>query len=168
MSNIVLIGFMGSGKSTIGKKIANKKDMKFIDMDFEIEKLENKTISEIFKDYGEIYFREKETELLKKVLTSENAVISTGGGIIENKENREILHKEENVIWLYADAEKIIKNIKHEIYKRPKLMEAKNLEEYIEKLLKSRHSKYKEVSNIKVNTNNKNIDEVMSDILVYI
>ncbi|WP_373598312.1 shikimate kinase [Paraclostridium bifermentans] len=168
MSNIVLIGFMGSGKSTIGKKIANKKDMKFIDMDFEIEKLENKTISEIFKDYGEIYFREKETELLKKVLTSENAVISTGGGIIENKENRGILHKEENVIWLYADAEKIIKNIKHEIYKRPKLMEAKNLEEYIEKLLKSRHSKYKEVSNIKVNTNNKNIDEVMSDILVYI
>lgn len=168
MSNIVLIGFMGSGKSTIGKKIANKKNMKFIDMDFEIEKLENKTISEIFRDYGEIYFREKETELLKKVLNNENAVISTGGGIIEKEENREILRKEGNIVWLYADSGKIVENIKNEIHKRPKLMEAQNLEKYIDKLLKSRYSKYEEVSNIKVNTNNKNIDEVMSDILVYI
>ncbi len=168
MNNIVLIGFMGSGKSTIGKKLANKKDMEFIDMDYEIEKLENKTIGEIFIEHGEKYFRAKETEILKKILNSKNTVISTGGGIIEKKENRELLSKEENVIWLYADVKKTMKNINREIHKRPKLIEAKNLEEHIGELLKSRYSKYKEVSSIKINTNNKNINEVISDILVYI
>lgn len=168
MKNIILIGFMGSGKTTIGKLIASKRNMKFIDMDLEIEKLEKKTINKIFIENGEKYFRKKETEVLIDVCSLKDTVISTGGGIIESIDNIEILKKQECVIWLDGNVDTILNNIKNEIDKRPKLKETINLEESIKKLLDERYDKYKDSSNIIVNINNKNVEQVVSQILVYI
>ena len=168
MKNVILIGFMGSGKTTIGKIIADKKNMKFIDMDLEIEKMENKKINQIFSENGEKYFREKESSLLKKLCSLKNSVISTGGGIIENEFNIEILKKQSYVIWLDANEDTIENNVKNEIEKRPKLKEDDNLKLSIKNLLNKRYDKYKESANIRVNVNNKNVDQVVSDILVYI
>lgn len=168
MKNIILIGFMGSGKTTIGKIISDKKNMRFIDMDLEIEKMENKKINQIFSENGEKYFREKESSLLKQLCSLKNSVISTGGGIIENEFNIEILKKQPYVIWLDANEDTIENNVKNEIEKRPKLKEDDNLKLSIKNLLNKRYDKYKESANIRVNVNNKNVDQVLSDILVYI
>lgn len=168
MKNVILIGFMGSGKTTIGKIIADKKNMKFIDMDLEIEKMENKKINQIFSENGEKYFREKESSLLKNLCSLKNSVISTGGGIIENEFNIEILKKQSYVIWLDANEDTIENNVKNEIEKRPKLKEDDNLRLSIKNLLNKRYGKYKESANIRVNVNNKNVDQVVSEILVYI
>jgi len=165
---LVLIGFMGVGKTSVGKKLAKKLDFKFIDTDYEIEKLENKTISQIFEDYEEKYFRSLETKVLKNSLKEKNIIISTGGGIITNKENYEILKNEKNVIFLDASVETIISHLYNEINKRPLLKNSKNLSDKIEELLSIRYEKYKEVSDILIKVDNKNIDEVISQILVYI
>ena len=103
--NIFLVGPMGSGKSSLGKKLAKSLDKKFIDTDKEIEKKENKTINEIFENNGEKYFREKEKEFLVNIPNNLNMIIATGGGIVTNQENREKL-KENKVIFLNASIER--------------------------------------------------------------
>ena len=168
MKNIILIGFMGTGKSTVGKRLARVKNMKFLDMDFEIEKKENKTISQIFKEHGETYFRAKESELLKEVSSLENTIISTGGGIVENGINIEILRNTKNVVWLDGNVNTISNNLKNGIAKRPKLKDVKDIKSYVNELLNKRYVNYEKCSDIKIDINDKNIDEVVMDILVYI
>ena len=165
---VILIGFMGVGKTSVGKKLAENLDLKFIDIDYEIERLECKTISEIFEYYGEGYFRKLENRILKKFLKEENIVISTGGGIITNQENCNILKNEENVIFLDATVETIISHLHNEINQRPLLKNVKYLNKKIEDMLSTRYEKYKEVSDLLIDINDKNIDEVISQILVYI
>lgn len=168
MNTIVLIGFMGSGKTTIGKKLADKYNLKFVDMDEEIEKSEKMSINDIFKINGEAYFRNRETNVLKMIINKPNLVISTGGGIIEREENIEILKTEKNVIWLNVNENTILNNIGKELEKRPKLNGEKDVNLKIKELLRDRYDKYKKASNVEIDANNKNIDEVVSDILVYI
>ena len=94
MKHIILIGFMGAGKSTMGKLIANKLGCRFIDTDTYIEKKEGRSISEIFADDGEEYFRNLETETVKELLMQkEKTVIAFGGGTPLKEENRELLRK---------------------------------------------------------------------------
>lgn len=168
MSNIILIGFMGSGKTTIGEKLSLMKNMRFIDLDLEVEKLEKKTINDIFTEKGEQYFRNIESKLLEKYCYLDDVVISTGGGIIESKDNMELLKNKKNVIWLDGNVDTILKHLRNETHKRPKLKDEKNLEEYIKKLLDYRKDKYNKASNIKIDINGKNIEQVISEILVYI
>lgn len=168
MKNIILIGFMGTGKTTVGKELARLKEMKFLDMDFEIEKKENKTIKQIFKEHGEVYFRRIESALLKEVYCLENTIISTGGGIIENESNAEILKNTKNVIWLDGNVNTIVNNLKNEIDKRPKLKDVKDIKAYVQDLLNHRYEKYEKCSNIKISIDDKNIAQVVREILVYI
>ena len=84
---VILIGFMGVGKTSVGKRLAKKLNFDFIDTDYEIELVEKKSISKIFEQDGEKYFRKLENNLLKDLVKNDNIVISTGGGIITTKEN---------------------------------------------------------------------------------
>lgn len=165
---VVIIGFMGSGKSVVGRKLAKELKMRYIDMDTKIEEIEKRTITDIFKEDGEAYFRDIETKLLKDLTTEDNIIISTGGGIVSKNENIDILKNEQNVILLEASVSTIKKNVSNEINKRPLLKESKDVEETIKTLLLGRINKYDKASNIKINVDNKNIDEVVSEILVYI
>ncbi len=167
---IILIGFMGVGKTVIGKKLAKKLNIRWVDIDEEIEKREQKSIENIFEVYGEGYFRILENNLLKELVNQDNIVISTGGGILKKEENYSILKNEENVVFLDANVDTIIKNLssnKDEINRRPLLKTSINLYKTIENLLYERYEKYISVSNFKIDTNDKNIDEVVSQILVY-
>ena len=82
---IILIGFMGVGKTVIGKKLAKKLNIRWVDIDEEIEKREQKSIENIFEVYGEGYFRILENNLLKELVNQDNIVISTGGGILKKR-----------------------------------------------------------------------------------
>lgn len=167
---IILIGFMGVGKTVVGKKLAKQLNIKWIDIDEEIEKKELKSIENIFEVYGEEYFRNLENDLLKELINQDDIVISTGGGILKTEENCRILKNEENVIFLDANVDTIIKNIssnKEEINRRPLLKNSLNLYKTIDNLLGERYETYRNVSNFNIDTNGKNIDEVVSQILVY-
>ena len=165
---IILIGIMGVGKTTIGKQLSKKLNFKMVDMDDEIEKAEKMTISNIFDKYGEDKFRKIESNLLRKLTLEDNIIISTGGGIIKKEENRKLLKNEDNVIFLDANIETILKHLYNGINSRPLLENSTNLKETIKNILDERYEKYKESSTIKINVDNKNIDEVVSQILVYI
>ena len=146
--NIFLVGPMGSGKSSLGKKLAKSLDKKFIDTDKEIEKKENKTINEIFENEGEKYFREKEKEFLINIPNNLNMVIATGGGIVTDQENREKL-KENRVIFLNASVERQSKRTSRSD-KRPLLKNVDRLKK-LRELYDQRLEFYKEVSNFEIN-----------------
>ncbi|QAS54208.1 shikimate kinase [Halobacillus litoralis] len=105
---IYLIGFMGSGKSTIAKQLSEELHKEYIEMDEEIEKKEGATIPQMFSDHGESYFREKETLFLKSIKGDE--IVSTGGGIILADENRDLL-AEGTVFYLQASWETIVERL---------------------------------------------------------
>ena len=165
---IILIGLMGAGKTTIGKELSNKLNLRFIDMDDEIEKQSKMSIVDIFEKYGENRFREIESKLLEKIALEDDIIISTGGGIIKVDDNRKLLKKQDNVVFLNGSIYTLVKNLSNDIYKRPLLKDSTDLYIKIEELLKERYEKYKESSNIIIDINNKNINEVVSQILVYI
>ena len=146
--NIFLVGPMGSGKSSLGKKLAKRLDKKFIDTDKEIEKKENKTINEIFENEGEKYFREKEKEFLINIPNNLNMIIATGGGIVTDQENREKL-KENRVIFLNASVERQSKRTSRSD-KRPLLKNVDRLKK-LRELYDQRLESYKEFSNFENN-----------------
>ena len=133
--NIALIGFMGSGKSTIGRVLAKYLDMKFIDIDKMISEREKKTIPEIFEEKGEAYFRKLEREIVYEESLDNNIVIATGGGVIIDNENIKTLRETSFIVYLDCTIECIYERVKHS-KGRPLL----NVDDMFEKI-KELHSK---------------------------
>lgn len=164
MKHIVLIGFMGSGKSTMGKLIANKLNSPFVDTDHYIEKKEGRSIREIFADDGEEYFRTLETEVAKELLyKEERMVIALGGGTPLKKENRELLKKADAyVIFLKVTASEAYERLKEDT-QRP-LLQVDNPKEKIEELLAIRNPIYESVADYVLLENNKTLDDVFYEL----
>lgn len=116
---IFLLGFMGSGKSSLGKKLARKLDVPFIDLDRKIEEEEGRSIPAIFANEGEAYFREKETALLRKISTGEKAVIALGGGTPCREENLQLIHEKGSSIYLKVPVERLIGRLRQKKEGRP-------------------------------------------------
>jgi len=161
-SNIVLIGFMGAGKTVIGKTIARSLDMRLVDMDKLIEEKAGMSINEIFSKYGEEHFRRLETEMSKECGEFCNTIISTGGGIVLNSKNIELLKKNSLVFLLWADVETIYERIKYKT-DRP-LLRVENPLLKISELLEYRREMYEKSCDYKIETDNKEIDEVAMEI----
>ena len=113
MKNIVLTGFMGTGKTAVGKKLSRLLNMELVDVDTEIEKSQKMTVKEIFKNFGEPRFREIETEMIKKLSGKENIIISTGGGAVLKQENMDILREKGIIVCLMAKPETILSRTSH-------------------------------------------------------
>ena len=159
--NIVLIGMMGSGKSSIGKILSKKLNLTFIDIDQKIEETEDSKISEIFTKYGEKYFRKIEEKISLKFLSSENSVISLGGGGFINASIRKMCKKNCLSFWLDWKNETIIKRI----YKSKKRPLAINLTKaQINNLIKER-SKFYSMSNYRINCDKLDKVEIINKIL---
>lgn len=107
MKNIILTGFMGTGKTAVGREIARILQMNLIDIDTEIAKSERMTINSIFEQFGETRFREIETEMIKKKSSMKNVVISTGGGAVLKQENMDMLRGNGVIVCLRAAPETI-------------------------------------------------------------
>lgn len=164
VQHIILTGFMGTGKSTIGRRLANRLNLIFIDTDHEIEKEEGKSIPEIFNQHGEDYFREVESELFIQLLSNENQkVISTGGGIILSQKNRKAMLNHQ-VILLEASIDEIMRRVK-ENENRPLLNQGVELKERISHLIQERKKYYSEVATIKVNTDDKKKEDIINEII---
>ena len=161
--NIVLIGFMGSGKTTVGKALAERLHMDFIDADAYIEKQEGKSISRIFEEEGEEAFRKLETEVLKKLRdTVTNTVFSTGGGMPLRTENAGLLKEIGSVIYLTAANQVIFDRIKNNT-DRP-LLQGKNPYEKICELMRKRKPFYESAADVLIDTNSNDLDEVLDAI----
>jgi shikimate kinase len=139
--NIALVGFMGTGKSTVGQLVADALRFKFIDTDARIEELAGKSISQIFASEGEASFRKLESNLVQELSNQERYVISTGGGLIVNPDNLASLRDHCLIICLWASAETIWQRVRHQTH-RP-LLQNSNPAEKIRTLLKERTPAYK-------------------------
>ena len=162
MKTIVLTGMSGSGKSTVGKILSEKSKKKFIDIDEQIVLNEKKSINEIFAHNGENYFRELEIQTVKNVFEPEDLIISLGGGAFENERTRNFLLENSVVIYLKTSPETVLERLKN-ANDRPLLNNNMNFKR-IEKLLNSRKNNY-ELAHFTVITDNKNVEEVASEIL---
>jgi shikimate kinase len=162
MKNIVLTGFMGTGKTRVGKELSRLLNMKLIDVDTEIEKAEKMTISEIFKQLGETRFREIESEMVKKLSEYKNSIISTGGGIVLRQENIDALRKNGIIICLMAEPATILKRTCNN-NDRPLLQVEKPVEK-IKELLNFRKPFY-EKADIIIDTDDKTPLQVAEEII---
>jgi shikimate kinase len=160
--HIVLVGMMGVGKSTIGKELSKSLDIPFLDIDDLIEKSESKTISKIFEQSGESYFRKREMEITLKALMQENkAIISTGGGAIMNKVIRNNILNRSISVWLKLDTSSIMSRIGKN-NKRPLILQNTKVE--IEKILEDRLIYYA-MAQIHIECKGKNIKNCANQII---
>ena len=159
--NIVLLGMMGSGKSTIGGLMAKKLNVALIDVDMKIEKMQNKKISQIFEQQGEAHFRELEFEVTKQSLNDNDKIISIGGGAFMNKELRKIIKQKSSTFWLYWNADTLIRRIKSND-KRPVVKNMNHTD--IKKLISERNKVYN-FSDYKIVCENLNKVEIVDKII---
>ena len=110
---IAMVGMMGSGKTAVGGEVARRLDVPFIDSDHEIEQAANATIAEIFERDGEPFFREKETQVLSRLLQGPPCILSTGGGAFLAERNRALIAEHGKAVWLDADIDLLWNRVKH-------------------------------------------------------
>ena len=155
--NIVLIGMPGCGKSVIGYELSKKLSMEFIDIDANIEKNENMTISSMF-EIGEEYFRKIESKYIEKLSDINSTVISTGGGVVKNECNMLLLKSNSVIIYINRKTEDIIKDI--DTSNRPLL---KNKKDRLYELYNERHTLYQKYCDTEV-LNNNDIESIVEKI----
>ena len=161
--NIVLIGFMGTGKSTISAYLSEQFGMEAIDMDQVISEREGMPISRIFEIHGEEYFRNAETNLLKELQTKKNVVISCGGGTPLREENVVEMKKNGKVVLLTAKPETIFNRVKDN-HDRP-LIENNKSVEFIEELMLKRRDKYIAAADVIIETDNKDKQQICHELI---
>lgn len=160
-SNIVLIGFMGTGKSTVGKLLSERLGWTFRDTDHRIEEQYKMTVAEIFKVHGEAYFRMAESRTLAEVLSNDHQVIATGGGAVLAAQNRERMLEDGYVVALTAASDVIIQRVSSD-QSRPLLQG--NLEERVHAILEHRRNAY-DFAHMKIDTSNLSTEEIAELIL---
>ena len=167
MIKVVLIGYMASGKSTVGKVLAERLGVEFIDLDDYIEAKEKLSITKIFSEKGEIYFRIKETEYLETLLNSDtNIVLSVGGGTPCYANNIQLITGNSKSFYLNATINTLYNRLKKEQYSRPLIASLKleNLKEFIAKHLFERSSYYNQAQ-FSISINDKKIDAIVEELM---
>lgn len=163
-SNIALIGFMGTGKTVIGAKLAQELGKYFIELDDLIVEKAGKSIPEIFAEEGEIQFREYEMEVCKEVSQRENVVIACGGGIVLNKLNIDYLRQNSIIICLKTSPEIILQRISKDGKESRPLLNKPDPKAEIKKLLKFRAPFYAAATELQIDTSKLTVDEVVERI----
>jgi shikimate kinase len=155
---IVLIGLMGSGKTSVGKSLARRSGWPFVDIDHLVEEKAGIAISQIFEKYGEARFRELEHEALREALEKEEpAIIATGGGAVVRPENRELLWKRAFVVYLHASVPGLLERLQGSTH-RP-LLQRPDRAQVLEKLYEERRAYYEE-AHYMVNVESRSLHEL--------
>jgi shikimate kinase len=159
--NIILTGFMGVGKTSVGTRLAKDLGYAFVDTDTLIEADRKMTITEIFAKFGEPSFRDVESGIIRQVLDNEGQVVSTGGGAVVRDENRALFKKAGLVICLTARPEVIFERVRHETH-RP-LLQCPDPTAKIKELLDSREKFYRQ-ADLVIDTSEKSVDDAVREI----
>ncbi len=162
--NIALIGFMGVGKTAVGRVLAEKLGKNFVELDSLIEQKAEKPIPDIFQQDGETAFRELEIEVTKEVSKDKNLVIACGGGIVLNKINIDRLRENARMVYLTASPDVILKRVANEEGQRP-LLEVDNPTLTVRELLGFRKPFYERAADITINTSKLDINSVAEQII---
>lgn len=163
MKNLVLIGFMGTGKSTVGRRVARRLGRPFIDVDQRIIEREGRSISDIFRERGEAYFRDVEAIVIAEAAAEHGAIIATGGGATLRAQNVERLQAGGLLVCLHADAASIAKRVGRRA-DRPLLAGEGDLRSRIDALLVQRAPAYA-CANVTIETAGRSMDAIVSDVL---
>ncbi len=163
MKNLVLVGFMGSGKTSAGKLAAQRLSMTFVDMDDVIEQRHGQTISEIFESKGEAFFRQHVRELVRELTTKQDQVIATGGGVVLDPNNIRDLGRKGVVICCWVDQRVAHERTKH-AKRRPLLESDTDRLTRIESLLRQRESLYKAIPN-RIDTSAMTVEQQADEIV---
>ena len=167
MGNVILIGFMGCGKTTVGLRLSYRLRRPIIDTDKEIEKEEKRTISDIFATDGEAYFRDRETACLRKLTESvNNQIISVGGGLPLREENRRLLHELGQVFYLRAKGETIYERLKGDTT-RP-LLQVDDPLKKIETLIRERDPYYRAAADVAITVDGKSFSQILDEIEAHV
>lgn len=161
--NVFLVGFMGAGKTTIASELERKLEMNRVEMDDMISKKQGMSISEIFDEYGETYFRNLESNCLIELQKIKQSIVSCGGGVVMRDDNAEHMKKNGRVVLLQASPQTILDRVK-DSNERPILNGHMNVE-YIEKLLEKRKEKYRTIADVTINTDHKTESEIVDEII---
>ncbi|MBT3457934.1 MAG: shikimate kinase [Thiotrichales bacterium] len=164
LNNIVIIGPMGSGKTTVGRRLAEKLDIDFYDADHEIIDKTGVSIDHIFDIEGEKGFRKRESNVLKDLCNKVNIVLATGGGAVMLEENRLEISKAGSVIYLSSSVDQILRRTAKS-KTRPLLENSTNKRKTISDIIEARDPLYREIATIIINTNGKKLNEVIHEIL---
>jgi len=160
--NIALVGFMGAGKTVVGKALARHLGMIFVDSDESIVEKERRSINDIFAKDGEPYFRKVEKEVIKEISQRDGLVIACGGGVVLDKDNMSNLHRNGVVIYLQTSTDVIFERTKN--YNHRPLLNVENPKKQIEDTLKTRAPFYSQAE-YTIDTSKLTIDEVVNKIL---
>lgn len=163
--NIVLIGMRGSGKSTLGRLLAQKLHKDFRELDAEVEELEGMPIKEMVEKHGWDYFRDRETEVVRNVAASDNAVISTGGGVVIRPANIPLLRKNGVCIYLRTPLHVLLQRIGGEATKLPRLTNETSVAEEMSKVMEGRAPMYEEAADEIVDTEFHSAEQMVEEIL---
>jgi len=162
--NIVLIGYRGTGKSSVARMLSKKLIMSVFNMDDEITKKAGMSIPEIVEKFGWDSFRDMESEIAEQVSNLDNHIIDTGGGVILRDKNVKNLRKNSKVFWLKADITTIVERIKHGTH-RPSLTDGKSFVDEIEEVLTQRKEKYEKAANYIIDTSKLSPSDVAKKIV---
>ncbi len=168
IDNLVLIGFMGTGKTSCGELLAKRLKWDFVEMDKLIVQTAGMSIPDIFAQKGEPHFRDLETQVCRALASRHHTIVSAGGGVVTRPENVQILRSFAYLVLLTASKEEIFRRIMAEgKEKRPLLAKPDPMSE-IEKLLAKREPLYRDAANARVDTTGKSLRQVVSEIFVII
>jgi len=162
--NIVLVGPMGSGKTTVGRRLAHKLNQDFFDTDHEIIDKTGVTIDHIFDIEGEKGFRERESKILENLCQMSNIILSTGGGIVILPKNRKILKNAGLVVYLFSSIDQLLRRTAKS-KTRPLLENSTDRKKTITELVEARDVYYREVASFVVDTTGKKLNEVINEII---
>jgi shikimate kinase len=164
---IFLIGFMGTGKTTVGHRLAERLGWSLHDSDEEIVRREGRTISEIFAAEGEPYFRQRESEMLAELSARDRAVITTGGGAVLAESNRDLLRRSGLVVALEATVDEIVRRVSAD-ENRPLLQaEASERRQRVEQLMAARKGLY-DFAELRVNTTAREVESIVDEVMHYL
>ena len=161
--NIVLIGFMGSGKTSVGEQLSQLLEMNYVDTDNLIEDKTGITINEIFEIHGEDYFRKLEMEAIVDLEGYKNTIISCGGGVVLNADNIKSLKQDGTIVWLKASPAEIYNRISHD-KTRPLLKDSFTVD-HLDKVLNSRLIQYENSMDIEIETDGKDLESICNKII---
>ena len=162
--NIVLVGHMGSGKTTVGRRLAHKLNQDFFDTDHEVIGKTGVTIDHIFDIEGEDGFRERESKILENLCQMSNIILATGGGIVILPKNRKILRNTGLVVYLFSSVDQLLKRTAKS-KTRPLLENSADRRKTITELVDARDVYYREVASLVVDTTGKKLHEVINLII---